>query len=306
MIVTRRRLLQTGGAAMAAAGGMVPVWAHASTQVGAMQIDTLSDGNLVLPRNFILGAVPEEEAAAILDSFDIAGDSFTADCNLTLMRDGTNTVIFDAGSGPNFMPSAGKLLVAMDALGVDPAEVTHVLFTHAHPDHLWGALDDFDEPFFMNAAHLIGAEELAYWMDPETVNTIGTERQAFAAGASRILETLDDYGVLETFDDGAEVLPGITARQFGGHTPGHMVFDLNSEGAGPTVVGDVIGNHHLAFARPGWPSGSDQDPEAGIVSRSALLAELAESGRSLIGYHLPFPGIGTAVADGDGYRFVAA
>ncbi len=304
MKLSRRLFLKSSAGASAAFAGFAPVWSHASVSVGDWQVDTLSDGNLVLPGAMVTGDLPADEVASILSKHGLASDQFTPDCNITLMRNGTDTVLFDVGAGANFQSSAGQLWEALDTLGVYPEDVTHVVFTHAHPDHLWGVLDDFDEPMFMNARHMIGSTELAYWLDPATVDTISPERQAFAAGALRYLTAIE--GQLETFDDGAEVLGGITAREFGGHTPGHMIFDLAQSDQRIVVVGDVIGNHHLAFARPDWVSGSDQDQAAGVASRVRLIEGLAAEDAALIGYHLPYPGIGKAVRDGGGFSFVPA
>ena len=109
----------------------------------------------------------------IVTRYGLSTDQLTPPCNVTLYRDGTNTVLFDVGSGPDFMPSAGKITEAMDAIGLAPEEVTHVIFTHAHPDHIWGLLDEFDEPLFYEAAYHIGRQEWEYWTDPATVDTIG-------------------------------------------------------------------------------------------------------------------------------------
>lgn len=304
MRITRRTFLTRGSTALALAGGMIPFRALASVSLGDVQIDTLSDGHLVLPGSMVIGTAPEADAAALLAEFGLDTKEFRSDCNVTLLRDGTNTVLFDAGSGPNFQSTVGFLIDALDSLGVAPEEVTHVLFTHGHPDHLWGVLDDFDDPMFPEATYMMGEAEHAYWTDPETVNTISPERQAFAAGARRYLDAIADQ--LTTFADGDSPLPGITAHEFAGHSPGHMVFDIEHGGQKLSVIGDVIRDQHLAFLRPEWPSGSDQDQAAGVASRQRLLARLADEGNAFIGYHLPFPGIGTALRDGAAYRFVPA
>ncbi len=303
MRVTRRTFMKQGGAAVAAAGGLVPVWAQASVTVGGYQIDTLSDGNLVLPGSMVIGDLPAEEAAAILSRYSLGTEQFTPDCNVTLLRDGENTVLFDVGAGANFQSTAGRLGEALDALGVAAEDVTHVVFTHGHPDHLWGVLDDFDEPIFYNARHMIGLTERDYWLDPNTVNTISPERQTFAAGALRYLNAIE--GQLEVFGNGDEILPGIVGLLQPGHTPGHMVFDIAQGDQQLMILGDTIGNHHLAFEQPLWPSGSDQDQSTGATTRAALLSHLADSGKAFIGYHLPYPGIGKAERTETGYRFVA-
>ena len=299
-MLTRRQILTTAAATLAAPRAPRRVWAASTMMLGGTQLDTLSDGNLVLPGDFILGGMPQEDLQAIVAKYGLPTDQLTPPCNVTLLRDGTNTVLFDVGAGPDFQPSAGKLAEALDAAGLTADDITHVLFTHGHPDHLWGLLDDFDEPAFPSAEYMIGRAEHAYWTDPSTVETIGEARTTFAVGAARRLEVLAD--TVRLLEDGEEPLPGITARLTPGHTPGHLAFEI----AGPTpamVLGDCVGNHHVAFERPDWASGSDQDPEMAAATRTALLARLADEGHAIIGFHLPGGGIGRVEKADKGYRF---
>jgi glyoxylase-like metal-dependent hydrolase (beta-lactamase superfamily II) len=303
MSLTRRRLIGTASAALAA-GALAPRgWAATTLEAGGVRLDTLSDGHLVLPLDFALGDTPPEQAAPILEAHGIAGE-LTPPCNLTLLRDGENTVLFDAGSGPGFMPTAGRLPEALEVLGIAPEEVTHLVITHGHPDHIWGLLDDFEDPLFPEARHLIGAAERDYWMDPATVDSIGAARQSFAVGAQRRLEAVAD--LTGVFGDGETLLPGVTAVATPGHTPGHMSFRLDLGGTPVLVVGDAIVNHHLAFARPEWLSGSDQDPALAAETRSALLARLVQENLPLVGFHLPEGGLGRAEKAETGYRYVPA
>ncbi|MEZ5912074.1 MAG: MBL fold metallo-hydrolase [Paracoccaceae bacterium] len=300
MRITRRRFLAAGAAA-----GLLPrpIWARTSVSGAQWQLDTLSDGSLTLPYSFLTVDPPDATSAEILARHGIAeGQPITPPCNLTLWRDGVNTVLFDAGAGPDFMPSAGKLSEAFDALDVSVEDVTHVVFTHAHPDHLWGVLDDFDEPVFVNATHMIGGVEHDYWMDPATADTIGEARAAFAAGAKRRLEMLED--IIVTFGDGEEILPGVTAVMTPGHTPGHMALRLGGDTESVMVLGDCIGNAHLAFEAPDVLAGSDQDPGVAAMTRRALLDRLAGENQLFVGFHLPEGGIGRAVANASAYRFV--
>ncbi len=315
MRITRRTFLGQGATVALAAGtafggGLVATRSLAQVTLAGGTLSTVSDGHLVLPESFVIGDLPAEEARSVVEAAGFQTEGLTSPCTLTLWQTEAATVLFDAGSGPGFMPSAGKIADSLAALGLSPDDITHVVFTHGHPDHLWGATDDFDEPLFYNARHLMGAEEHAYWTDPATVDTIGAARQSFAAGASRRLELLG-AGV-ELFGAGDTVLPGITAVATPGHTPGHVSFrigDGNSDGdgdGGVMVIGDAIANGHLQLARPEWLSPSDQDPELGRTTRLALLEELSGSGETVVGFHFPGGGLGTLSKAGAAYAFTPA
>ena len=293
----RRDFLLTGTAGLAS-GLILPrrLWARTALDMGGKQVQTLSDGNLVLPGDFILGGMPQDELQALMARYNLPTDVIEPPCNLTLLRDGDRVVLFDIGSGTEFMPTAGLLPDALDAAGLSADDITDLIITHGHPDHIWGLLDDFGDPFLPNATIHMGRAEWDYWTDPDTVNTIGDARAAFAVGAARRLEVIADN--VDLFDDGAEVVPGVQAVLTAGHSPGHMAFHIDGPGGGAMVVGDALGNHHVAFERPDWHSGSDQDAGKAAQTRLALLDRITADGLTVIGFHLPGGGIGRAEKQG--------
>lgn len=301
MSISRRHFL--AGSAAVPIAASVPAFAFSEIQMGSATLTTVSDGSLLLPGDFIFGQMPEAELILLLAKFGQSPDRVTPECNLTLYRDGTNVVLFDVGSGPDFMPSAGKLLDGLDAIGVAPEDVTHVVFTHAHPDHIWGLLDDFGDLLFSEAAYMMGRQEWDYWWNPETVNQIGDNRVAFAVGAKRRMEAIEDAVTL--FEDGQEILPGIAAIASPGHTPGHMSFEVRSANTAALILGDAIGNHHVGFRKPEWISGSDQNGELAAITRKMLLDRLTAEQMQVIGFHLPNGGIGHAEKFQDSYHFVS-
>jgi len=262
----------------------------------------VSDGNLVLPVDFLFPDVPGDQLQPVLEAANLGADGTLApDCNVTLVKSGDRTILFDVGAGPNFMPSAGTLLDNLDAQGIDPASITDVVFTHAHPDHLWGLIDDFDELIFSQAAYHMNRIEWDYWRADDTLDKIPDARKSFVVGAQNRFGYLEDR--IELFDYGAEVVPGIEAVNTSGHTPGHTSFAVHDGSQNLMIVGDALTNHVLSFQYPDWPSGSDQDPEQGRKTRTQLLDRLAGDGTTLIGFHMPHPGIGNVERTGDRYIF---
>ncbi|MGR3662892.1 MAG: MBL fold metallo-hydrolase [Paracoccaceae bacterium] len=302
--LNRRRFIQSSVALGATALIAAPTNLQASRlDLGSFQIDTVSDGHLTLPGAMSAPGVPQEEIFAILDAYDLPHDIRTPDCNVTLLRDGERVILIDVGSGSEFMDSAGVLLESLELLDLTPEDVTDVIFTHAHPDHLWGVLDDFDDPMFPEARFQIGRKEWDYWMDPETVNTIDSGRTVFAVGAKRRLEAIEDR--IEFFDDGDEILSGIAARASYGHTPGHMSFEVRSGNQSAMIIGDAIVNHHIAFERPDWSNGSDQDVETAIRTRIGLLDQVTSEQMPIVGFHFNNGGLGHAERKDGSYQFIA-
>ncbi|NHF74251.1 MBL fold metallo-hydrolase [Paracoccus xiamenensis] len=302
-IARRHFLTRTAALISAAALPLAPLrgWAVSTLTAGDLRIDSVSDGHIEFPPDFAFAMIPEAERGDLLRSLDIDPLAVVhSPLNITLLRQGDRVVLFDAGSGPDFVPTAGTLVEGLSAIGVSPEDVTDVIFTHGHPDHLWGVLDDFDEPLFPSADYRMGQVEFDYWTDPATIDTIAEERQSFAVGALRRLTALGDR--IERFQDGAEVLPGIRAVMTPGHTPGHMSFEIGSPGDGLFVIGDFV-TMLAGFVRPDLGTSTDDDPALAAQTRAAMLARLADEGWTVLGYHLPDGGIGKVIRDGQAFSF---
>lgn len=302
----RRRLLLTSTAV--ACGAFIPAavttWANPIGVVpfGTGELHIVSDGHLTLPKSFAFpDSIDQQVLDALLKQHHMDTQTLTPDCNVALWRHEGRLILFDVGAGPNFMPTTGRLLDNLATAGIDPADVSDVVFTHAHPDHLWGLLDDFDEMICPNATYHMASREWDYWRAGDTYDKTPDNRKAFVVGAQNRFAVLEE--VIKLFNPGQEVVPGVEAVETHGHTPGHASFLLHSGGDSIMLVGDAITNIAVSFAKPEWPSGSDQDPVAGAKTRVKLLDRLAHEQSLLIGYHLPHPGIGRVERSAGHYRF---
>lgn len=304
-----RRLVLGAAAAIPALGTLAPriVRARASdvVAVGDIRVRVVSDGTVTLPVSFTLPETDEADLDALFrENGAEPPREFVNQTNVTLIETGNRRILVDTGSGPTFQASAGRLEEALLEMGVDPQDVTDVIFTHGHADHLWGALDDFEDgPRFPNARHVMGEAEYAFWTDPATPQTAPDWLQGLALGAARVLDTLGDR--VERAGDGAELAPGISYLATPGHSPGHMSV-LVASGADQLVVGgDALTNVYVSFQRPEWPLGTDLDRNQAIATRLSLLDRLASDRIGLVGYHLPFPGIGYVERKGRAFIFAS-
>ncbi|WP_198585945.1 MBL fold metallo-hydrolase [Pararhizobium haloflavum] len=306
--LTRRRFVQLSALTTLAAAlpGFAAIRARAqdmSLALGENTLTTVSDGNLMLPLDFAFPDVDQQELIALLEASGLSADGLEPDCNVSVLRTPNGLVVFDLGAGANFMPSAGEFLQNFEAAGFSIDEVTDVVFTHAHPDHLWGLLDDFDELMFPDAAYHMAEAEHAYWTAPDTLEKTPEAAQSFVVGAQSRLDVLADR--INLFKPGAEVLSGVEAMDTGGHTPGHTSFVIHGGDEPVMIVGDALNNHVVSFQRPDWRSGTDQNPDRAIETRKMLLDRLAAENMRIVGFHMPEPGNGRVERDGEAYRFVA-
>jgi hypothetical protein len=124
MVSRRETVLAAAALAQAPASAQVV----ASAQQGDRAISVHSDGVFEMPRAMLARDLPPE---TIVRDTGAAGPVVL---NVTCLRQGDRVVVFDCGSGASFLPGAGKLAASLEAAGIAPDAVTHVLFTHLHPD----------------------------------------------------------------------------------------------------------------------------------------------------------------------------
>lgn len=314
---SRRAVLAGAGAlAGSAVVGLLPglvtrpssALAQAATshklKLGDFEIVVVSDGHMMLPARLAAPDAPPVELAAANAAAGVTGEMSQPPTNVTLIRAGKELILIDTGAGPNFMPTTGKLLANLDAAGITPDQVTKVVFTHGHPDHFWGALDDFEEnPRFPNAAHLMGAAEWDYWVSDNAEKGIPADRVTFVAAARRNIKGIEAKA--QRIKAGEEVVPGVRMFDTPGHTQGHMSVEVASGGETLVVLGDALTHPVISFSHPEWRPAADHVPEQAVETRKKLLDRLATDKARIIGYHLPFPGIGRVEKKDAAYRFLA-
>lgn len=277
----------------------------APLRVGDATVETASDGTLRSSLAFMLPRVPRAEVDAAFRAEGQPAEASPIPTNASLVRVGGEVILIDAGSGSSFQPTAGKLGENLEGRDVPREAVTRVVFTHAHPDHLWGAVDDFDDSeCFPNARYVVPAAEWDFWTCDDVETLVPDWLKGFAVGSRRILRRLE--AKVERRKPGETVAPGLTYVATPGHTPGHSSVLVEAGREQVLIGGDALSHAVVSFRRPAWAFGSDLDRDLAIRTRLTLLDRLANERVTLVGFHLPGSGIGRVERSGDAYRFVPA
>ncbi|MDR5815379.1 MBL fold metallo-hydrolase [Caballeronia sp. LZ033] len=285
------------------AGELVP--SRYAVRIGDVDVVLISDGVLPLPTSTMSTNVSEADRNAWFDSRFLQRDRFDWALNIALVRSGEHLILIDSGVGDGFeyFSRAGQSVMRLESAGIDLKAITDIVITHMHMDHVGGLNNDGVKAKLRPDVRIhVAAAEVAFWKDPDFSRTVMPESvpPALRRAAATFVKLYSENIVL--FDRTVDVAAGVSARVTGGHTPGHCVVDVASNGEKLTFVGDAI--FEVNFDHPAWQNGFEHDPEKAADVRIALLDEAAESGALLAAAHVAFPSIGRIAKNGEGFRFV--
>ncbi|MTI16632.1 MBL fold metallo-hydrolase [Rhodobacteraceae bacterium RKSG542] len=311
VLVTRRAALFGGGALVTAASvGSLPAMAaqslaegskaaapSAQFKLGSAKVATLLDGavNAKEPqKTFGMNQSAEAFDDASKANF-IPADAFKAYFTPTVVQIGGETILFDTGVGSGGLPARGNLSAALAGVELKPEDIDVVVLTHMHPDHIGGLMQD-GAPAFKNARYVTGADEFDFWakMDPEA--------NGVAKLFSKNVKPLADK--MSFIKGGDSVVPGIEAVEAFGHTPGHMVYLVESDGKQALLAADTANHYVWSLAYPDWEVRFDMDKGAAAETRKKIFGMVASDRIPFVGYHMPFPAAGYVEAVGSGFRYV--
>ena len=259
-------------------------------KLGDFEVTIISEGNVFGDPSIVFEGMDENRWRP-LTTLDDQG-RMVFGLNIILIRSADRLILLDTGIGE---PSPARkrfesmfpfsphlpLLEALDRLGVAPDNVTDVVYSHVHADHIMGTTVERNGarvPVYRNAKHVM------HRADGGTV----PERADRKANFDLHIPILQAHGLFHLIEDAHEVAPGITTIHAPGESPGHILVRLESLGQIAYYVGDLFHDpaeaHHVDFAWPG------RDAQAMVPSRQHLIDRAIDENALIIVAHTPFPG----------------
>jgi glyoxylase-like metal-dependent hydrolase (beta-lactamase superfamily II) len=258
------------------------------TFLGDLQINLLQDGLWRLDAGTMFGIVPKTlwEKECAVDEKNRAALA----CNCPLIRTGNHVILLDCGLGRKWSPKEleryeidprPRLLEGLAALNVKPEDVTDIVLTHLHFDHVGGATHlnaaGEAEPVFVNACHWVERRELEAAMRVNEL-TRGTYLE-------KNIKPLLYAGLFEVFHEQQEIAPGVTVFRTGGHTAGHAAVRLVSNGKKALCPSEIMAT--AAHWRPAWVTAYDLFPLEMLELKKNLIVECLRDDVLLLLNHDP-------------------
>ena len=252
--------------------------------------------------------VPEEETAVALQPYSHTPDDISSPFVALLLERENEKILIDTGVGymeepiefqGQPMKFQGTLPSLLHQRGIDPASITHVVMTHFHPDHIGGVCHPDKSPAFPNASYLGHQAEWDFWMSDQVANL----PPIFNFFIEYNIHPLKNANLKLISQKEVDIIPGVTAIQVPGHTPGQFAVRIESESEKLLFISDVW-LHPLHIEHLDWRTSYDLDHDLARRSRVEML-QLAHSEDMLVqSFHFPFPGLGKVEKRGDGWRWV--
>lgn len=263
-------------------------------KLGNFECIVILDHSESYPFDALFGQAPEDELEEAIRRYGVSRENVPFDFNVLLMRTGKEIVLFDAGYGDK------NLLPRLAQEGIAPGDIDVLAITHADADHVNGLVDASGKFVFDNARVMMWQDAWNFWSDEKVMDKLPEVYQTARADFINVTIPLIEKR-LTTVELEEEFLPGFRAINGHGHRFAQVAFEIYSEDAYMIHAADAIA-HPFKVSYPDWPGGDMYQAEA-VATRKALMARAVQKEALIFGGHLPFPGLGRVLPEGDSWQW---
>ncbi|MBA4171875.1 MAG: MBL fold metallo-hydrolase [Hyphomicrobium sp.] len=271
----------------------------AQIRVGRFEVTALSDGYADMPFGYFTGRSPADIETAATAAFAARKGNIRLAFNQFLVRDGGMSILIDAGPNGQ-VGQSGRLPEGLNALGVKRSDIDAVILTHLHVDHIAGLVAG-GRKVFPNAEIYADRRDVAHWTDAAKRAAAPDFLKSSFDTAALVMRL---YPKLNRIDGEREISRGISIVDLTGHTPGHIGVRIADGADSLTMVSDMMFHPTLHPGAADIGFVFEQDPAAARAMRERFFPRALEDKTLIAATHMPFPGLGRIVRDGDRNRWL--
>ncbi|MFM1886703.1 MAG: hypothetical protein RL026_1860 [Pseudomonadota bacterium] len=200
---------------------------------------------------------------------------------------------------PVFTNMQTSFLADLRTAGFPPEEISGVLCTHLHFDHVgWNTMlvDGKWVPTFPQARYYFGRKEWAHWKHLR--DTGGYHHMDHLADA---IDPVMDAGLVDFIDPDFQLTDEVSLIPTPGHTPGHVSVLVRSQGEQAVITGDMM-HHPIQLAVPAQEGRFDMDKPVAARTRVDFVQRFSDTPTLVIGSHFSDPSAGHIVRDGAAWK----
>ena len=270
-----------------------------NVKIGNVKVTVLEDGYLNLPKEVLKNISPELEKT-LTDNAE--SDLVLSNINTFLVEQNDQKLLVDAGCRDIFGSTCGFLPKQLEKAGTKPEEITDLFFTHLHPDHVGGAINEDGNSVFVNASVKIPEKEIDFW-NKDNFQDIDINGKGFADLAKSLLKAYDGQIIPISNED--EIIKNVHIVDLPGHTPGHSGFRIDDSNESFINLGDILHVPNIQLENPNISLLFDVDMEQGLKTRKMLFDMVSTDKLMCSGGHMLAPKFGFIEKFGTGYKFSA-
>lgn len=214
--------------------------------IGSFTVEILSEGHFELFKDGHINRSARTTHSASTSKNPGDSNSVKAGINPILVQSSNYNILLDTGlgwgldSGSQYT-DVSNVCTNLRIFGLSPKDITHVILTHLHYDHAAGSsftdAESKTRPTFPNATYYVHLQEWDFALEQSNGQQLSYSERYRLDDFYRLVS---DNQVTFLSGDITEIINGITVVKTGGHTPGHQMVIIESNGEKAYYMGDLL------------------------------------------------------------------